>query len=83
MLLCLIKLKILIMPFYQIYEFSFIFSCKSEHISNNYPRGSTMPSLYREKFSDYRDEIDEELYLEKRLENHDFRMKRHYDKEVG
>ena len=59
------------------------FSCKSENISTTYPRGSTMPSLYREKMSDYRDEIDEELYLEKRLENHDFRMKRHYEKDVG
>ena len=61
-------------------------SCKNEHISNNYSRGSTiphMPSLYREKMSDYRDEMDEELYLEKRLENHDFRMKRHYEKDVG
>ena len=41
------------------------------------------PTMYRDKVSDYRDDIDEELYLEKRLENHDFRMKKIYDKELG
>ena len=58
-------------------------SCKNEHVTNNYPRGSNIPSIYRDKIGDYRDDIDEELFLEKRLENHDVRMKRHYDKEVG
>ena len=42
-----------------------------------------MPTMFRDKMSDYRDEIDEELYLEKRLETHDNRMKRIYDKELG
>ena len=41
------------------------------------------PTMYRDKVGDYRDDIDEELYLEKRLENHDFRMKKIYDKELG
>ena len=42
-----------------------------------------MPSLYPDKIGDYRDEMDEEMFLEKRLENHDIRMKRHYEKDVG
>ena len=61
----------------------FACSCKQEHVTNNYPRGSTMPTMFRDKMSDYRDDIDEELYLEKRLETHDNRMKRIYDKELG
>ena len=61
----------------------FACSCKQEHVTNNYPRGSTVSTMFRDKMSDYRDDIDEELYLEKRLETHDNRMKRIYDKELG
>ena len=44
-----------------------------------------MPPIFRDKIGDYisRDDIDEELYLEKRLENHDIRMKSHYEKEMA
>ena len=79
---CIIKVADNTFLLFRLFSF-FACSCKQEHVTNNYPRGSTMPTMFRDKMSDYRDEIDEELYLEKRLETHDNRMKRIYDKELG